>query len=147
MSTRSHVMESRLEMNNEDVASILPRLIENFSLTDIFTMDVTSLAFRRSPVANENSTEEFKVVFAINADATEKMIPGVVGSSELDRLHDITPYLGSSVYEKDKYDSIDAEVAAEIVVQLLWSVRRYVFVGLSRSLRNSYSFGGAFRTV
>ena len=95
----------------------MPRLIENFSLTDIFTMDVTSLAFRRSPVANANSTEDFKVLFAIYADATEKMTPGVVGSSELDRLHDITPYLGSSVYEKDKYDSIDAEVAAEFVVQ------------------------------
>jgi hypothetical protein len=38
-------------MNNEDVASILPRLVENFSLTDIFAMDVTSLAFRRSLVA------------------------------------------------------------------------------------------------
>ena len=44
-------MESRLEMNNVDIASNLPRFIENYSVKDIFTMDVTKLAFRRSLVA------------------------------------------------------------------------------------------------
>ena len=50
---------------------------------DIFTMDVTSLAYGRSPVANEHSTEKLKAILAINADASEKLIPSVVGSSEL----------------------------------------------------------------
>ena len=56
-------------------------------------MVVTSLAYRRSSVANEQSTENFKAILASNANASEKMIPGVVGSSEHDRLHDIAPYL------------------------------------------------------
>ena len=59
VSTRSHVMKSRLEMNNEDVASILPKLVESYSVKDVFTMDVTKLAFRRSLVAYERSTEIF----------------------------------------------------------------------------------------
>ena len=76
--TRTNETRSSLDVNEEMVASIMPRLVEKYALNDIFTMDVTSLAFRRSPVANEHSTDEFKVVLAINADASEKLIPGVV---------------------------------------------------------------------
>ena len=67
----------------------MPRLVENYSIKDIFRMDVTSLAYRRSPVANEFSTEKYQAILAINADASEKLNPGVVGSSELNRLRDI----------------------------------------------------------
>ena len=52
-------------------------------------MDITSLAYCRSPVANEHNTENLKAILAIDTDANEKLIPGVVGSSELNRLHDI----------------------------------------------------------
>ena len=51
--TRTNETRSRLDVNEEMVASIMPRLVEKYALNDIFTMDVTSLAFRRSPVATK----------------------------------------------------------------------------------------------
>ena len=49
-SKRNQVVRRRIEINNEMVASTLGELVENYALQDIL-MDVTNLAFRRSPVA------------------------------------------------------------------------------------------------
>ena len=52
-------MSWRLEINNEVAASNVRGLNENYKLGDIFAMGVTTLAFRRSPVANKHSTDVF----------------------------------------------------------------------------------------
>ena len=56
-SIRTSEMKSRLHANEDMVASNMPRLVEKYALQDIYTIDVTSLAFCRNPVANEHSTE------------------------------------------------------------------------------------------
>ena len=90
-STRTHIMRRRLETNNGVVVSTLRGLAGNYALGDIFTMDVTTLAYRRSPVANKDSTEGFRVYLTMSADATEKLNPTVVGASKRDNLAHIRP--------------------------------------------------------
>ena len=58
-------------------------------------MDVTNLAFRRVPMANENSTNLFKIILSTFADAAEKLNPIVVGSSGHDNWGHIPLYLGT----------------------------------------------------
>ena len=114
--TRMHVMKSCPEINNEVVASALRGFVENYAS---FLMDVTILAFRRSPVANKNSTELVMVVRTVNTGATEKASAIVVWSRVRD-LHHILLYMYILLYvyshlsDRDSYSSIDAEVNVEI---------------------------------
>ena len=65
-------------------------------------------------MANELSTELFKVILTMNAHVNEKLNSTVVGSSGRNNLGHIPPYLASHVHDRDSYSSIYAEVNAQI---------------------------------
>ena len=69
-------MRRRLETNNEVVASTVRGLAENYALGDIFTMDVTTLPYRRSPVANEDSTEGSRVYLTMQQKSSTQLLSG-----------------------------------------------------------------------
>ena len=50
-------------------------LVEYHSLQDIFMMGVTNLAFRRSPVTNEHSTDIYKAVLTNSKLLSMPMTP------------------------------------------------------------------------
>ena len=66
-------------------------------------------------MANGHSTEPFKVILTIHADATEKLDPILVGSSERDNLGHILSYLAGHVQDRDSYSSIDTVLNREII--------------------------------
>ena len=74
-STRTHVTRRRQERNNVIISTAFPGLLAVYCMRDIFTIDVTPLEFRRSPVAGEGTEETCKEILSTNADATEKMQP------------------------------------------------------------------------
>ena len=75
-------MRRRLERNNVIICTKIPGLVAEYCLRNIFTIDVTQLEFRRSPVAGESAEEAFKEELSTDDDAAEKMQPVMVVISE-----------------------------------------------------------------
>ena len=72
------------EHNHEDIGEMMHGLVAKYRQEDVFTCDVTELAFRRSPMADGASTSLFKVVLTCNTDGTERLNPKLVCSEEMD---------------------------------------------------------------
>ena len=71
-STSKHFTRRRQERNNEVVSDTGRALVAEYSLKDIYTIDVTLLAFRRSAVIGELTTEILEEILTANADAHVK---------------------------------------------------------------------------
>ena len=86
ISDRSNVIMAYLEHKREDALGISLGLVAKYHQDDIYTCDVTELAFRMSPMADGVSTSLFKVVLTFNTYCTEQLKPQLVCSEEMDDI-------------------------------------------------------------
>ena len=70
------------QRNNVIMSYTFPGLVAEYCLWDIFTIDLTQMEFRWSPVVGESTEETFEEIVSNNDDATEKMQPIVVAVTE-----------------------------------------------------------------